>query len=165
VNKHYDLYLVRKYEPLYRNRYGDMNSTSMCWGFEVGNGWFNIIDTLSGLLCTHWLNAKEEYEFLKSREGSPRYDGVVDVYNKIITPEMVDEAGLKMQEQYEKVPIASQVKEKFGSLRFYVDNARNEHYDYIEFAERLSFHTCEVCGKPGKASKHGWITVRCKEHR
>lgn len=38
-----------------------------------------------------------------------------------------------------------QVKEKFGELRFYV-NANDAIYDYIEKAEKLSKHICEVCG-------------------
>ena len=42
-----------------------------------------------------------------------------------------------------------QVKEKFGALRFYVENANDVIRQRIELAELESLNTCEVCGKPG----------------
>jgi len=56
---------------------------------------------------------------------------------------------------------ASQVKEKFGTLRFYMDGATDEMYDAINEAERLSATTCESCGLPGKVIGGGWIRVLC----
>ena len=69
-----------------------------------------------------------------------------------------------MDEEAEKVPVASQVKEKFGGLRFYVDRATEEHYNYINFAESMSYRTCEVCGNPGKRYTDGWHQVLCDAH-
>jgi hypothetical protein len=55
-----------------------------------------------------------------------------------------------------------QVKEKFGNLRFYVrfDGLRLSHADdaisrRIDAAMEESFHTCEVCGKPGDYESYG----------
>lgn len=45
--------LCRKYPSLYRDRHGDPKSTAMCWGFDCGNGWFQVIDVLSELLSKH----------------------------------------------------------------------------------------------------------------
>ena len=56
------------------------------------------------------------------------------------------------------------VKEKFGGLRFYAscsDGAQGA----IDMAEHMSFKICEVCGKPGRANRGGWISVRCEECR
>lgn len=39
-----------------------------------------------------------------------------------------------------------QVKEKFGSLRFYADNTTDEEDKLIDFAEALSIKTCVGCG-------------------
>ena len=65
---------------------------------------------------------------------------------------------------------AVQVKEKFGTLRYYVDypNATsNESYriieDLIRQAEQKSGETCEVCGKPGEERNEGWIKTLCDE--
>ena len=59
---------------------------------------------------------------------------------------------------------AIQVKEKYGTLRFYTDYYHNMTEVYIQHAENKSAKTCEVCGKPGKMNTEGWITVRCDQH-
>lgn len=165
MNHWYDKYLVRKYAPLYRNRYGDMKSTAMCWGFECGDGWFNIINNLSYMLCADWLQVKKDYDHIKDRLGKKRFDGLDDEYNTIVTEEQIHNAKERMNLWYDRTPVATQVKEKFGGLRFYIDGGNDEHYALINFAELLSYNTCEVCGKPGKANRNGWITTRCNEHR
>lgn len=61
---------------------------------------------------------------------------------------------------------ASQVKEKFGTLRFYwssFDDA--EMTDRIVSAtEWLSGAVCETCGAPGSVRPGGWIWTCCDEH-
>ena len=59
---------------------------------------------------------------------------------------------------------AVQVKEKFGGLRFYVNEATDGQYAVISFVESLSIKTCEVCGAPGKQRGGGWIKTLCDEH-
>ena len=159
MNRHYDRYLVRKYAPLYRDRYGDMRTTSMCWGFEVGDGWFNIINELSRLLCDDWLSAKERFEFLCDNLGKQIWRG------RTVKQKEVDEAYSKMIEEEKKVPVVTQVKEKYGTLRFYIDGGTDEHYSLIRMAEGMSSVTCEVCGSKGKRNYYGWISTRCPEHR
>lgn len=62
-------------------------------------------------------------------------------------------------------PIASQVKEKYGSLRFYVWSASIEVFDLIERFETESQYVCEVCGKRGKVRNiHGWYSCLCDKH-
>lgn len=58
----------------------------------------------------------------------------------------------------------SQVKEKFGSLRFYAPG--NERINrLIHFAETLSAHTCEQCGAYGETQwVNGWTSTVCKAH-
>ena len=76
-------------------------------------------------------------------------------------------ARLQHMTDHEGVPrvVASQVKEKFGSLQFYVQHATEAQIDEIqEIAGRLS-HICEVCGAPGAlVVAGGWHQVRCAEH-
>ena len=60
---------------------------------------------------------------------------------------------------------ATQVKQKFGSLRFYMSYYSPKIEGIINLAERLSTNTCEVCGNKGKkVNKDGWITVLCISH-
>lgn len=62
-------------------------------------------------------------------------------------------------------PVAMQVKEKFGGLRFYVDNSDDDIDNIIAKYENLSIETCDVCGKTGKReSVNRWLSVRCTEH-
>ncbi|MBS1993425.1 MAG: hypothetical protein JSS83_23070 [Cyanobacteria bacterium SZAS LIN-3] len=58
---------------------------------------------------------------------------------------------------------ASQVKEKFGTLRFYLTCGTDEMYDLINAAEGLSAQTCEGCGQPGSVRSGGWIVTNCDE--
>lgn len=59
--------------------------------------------------------------------------------------------------------VATQVKEKFGTLRFYTNKWNEDANEYIRLAEELSAITCEECGKKGKLSSQGWYKVRCAE--
>jgi len=56
-----------------------------------------------------------------------------------------------------------QVKEKFGTLRFY-SPVTDQIAKYINLAERLTENTCEICGKDGKLHTDGWNYVACEEH-
>jgi len=56
---------------------------------------------------------------------------------------------------------ASTVKEKFGGLRFYMTSETDEMAKAIRTAERKSYKTCEMCGKPGKPNPVGWISTLC----
>jgi hypothetical protein len=57
-----------------------------------------------------------------------------------------------------------QYKEKFGTLRVYVDNADDDVDGMIRFAEYLSSKTCQDTGKRGQLCKRGmWYSTLCQE--
>ena len=57
-----------------------------------------------------------------------------------------------------------QVKEKFGTLRFYVSSAPDEIYELIDEYEKKSGTICETCGKTGTLKEsHGWFMTVCEE--
>ena len=69
---------------------------------------------------------------------------------------------------YAKLPkstYVTQVKEKYGSLRFYIGSGSNRTFDLIDAAERESETTCEACGSPGTIIEEGWYKCRCPECR
>lgn len=61
-------------------------------------------------------------------------------------------------------PRASQVKEKYGTLRFYLHGETDEMNKIVEAAEEESERTCETCGEPGKIRGTGWYYTACDKH-
>ena len=58
--------------------------------------------------------------------------------------------------------VAAQVKEKLGTLRFYVDGGDTTTEAMIELAEAMSGRVCELCGSPAKTSRgSGWLHTTC----
>jgi len=55
----------------------------------------------------------------------------------------------------------AQIKEKFGTLRFYLDGGTEALYERVSQAEQLSAVTCEVCGAPGELRGGGWLKTLC----
>jgi hypothetical protein len=114
------------------NRNKDMQETCMCWGFECGDGWFQILDSLMGNIQNH-----------------------IDWNNKNFE---------KGYTQYKYVPQVTldQVKEKFGTLRFYYTGGDDYISGLVSMAESMSAVTCESCGHPGEQTRGGWIKTNCK---
>jgi len=59
-----------------------------------------------------------------------------------------------------------QIKEKFGTLRFYVCGADDQIFQWIVEAERETANTCEACGAPGSLHcRVGgyWLYTRCPQ--
>jgi len=161
-----DKVLCEKYPKMFANRYADMMTTTMCWGFECGDGWYNILDTL----CEALTNS---------------YTTCIDFGNG-----QIEDAGDPPQ------VIVTQVKEKFGTLRFYYhiqcqglkykelcekygdnhDGIQNWISDYnryydgaVHMAEVMSSRTCEFTGQQGElhssgGTRNGWLKTISREH-
>jgi len=130
-----DRQLCEKYPKIFAKRHASMMETAMCWGFEHGDGWYQIIDSLCGNIQHH-----------------------IDWNNKNFE---------KGYTQYKQVPqvVASQVKEKFGTLRFYYDGGDDYISGLVSMAESWSAVACEECGAPGTQNSQGWIKTLCETHR
>lgn len=104
-------------------------------GFEIGKGWYHIIELLCEHIQTHidWNNARGE-----------RY------------PEL-------SYKPIEQVKV-EQIKEKFGGLRFYYSGGNDIIAGMITMAEAWAEHTCETCGDIGKRRSGGWIRTLCDKH-
>ena len=57
-----------------------------------------------------------------------------------------------------------QVKEKFGTLRYYASWEDQVISKYIQNAEKESAKTCETCGAKGKLYAQGWWVTLCPRH-
>ena len=58
----------------------------------------------------------------------------------------------------------TQIKEKFGGLRFYYDGGDDYVGGLVQMAEAWADRTCEVCGKPGTIRDLSWVKTLCDEH-
>jgi len=60
----------------------------------------------------------------------------------------------------------SQVKEKFGLLRVYIEEGNEDMFGLLYEAEKQSRNICEFCGERGKTSGWGtgWKKTLCDKH-
>jgi len=82
--------------------------------------------------------------------------------------DLIAELSKKLEAEIMKQPVddqqyimASQVKEKFGTLRFYMSTETDEMSKLINEAEDKSAETCEVCGAKGELHQDGWWSTLC----
>ncbi len=104
--------LFDAFPHLYRGHHKPVQQSLMSFGFECGDGWFELLWRLS-----------EAIEKEAARSG--------------------------IDEQSESWPEATQVKQKGGGLRFYLEHATPTMMPLIEEAEKAAEWTCQECGADG----------------
>lgn len=160
MRKELDEALCAKYPEIFRDRHKPMTETAMCWGFACGDGWYAVIDTLCSLLMSEVTTLRRSVDII--RRNLDQLDQVDERQRKYFTPERLAEQEAKLAEAEAELPIASQVKEKFGGLRFYVDRGNEKHHAYITFAEAMSYTICEECGATKDVHQTtGWVRTTC----
>ncbi len=100
---------------------------------------------------------------MKIREFSKAYESFFPVGEgwKPLVTNLVND----IMEIDEKIEV-TQVKEKFGGLRFYINKGSKDVYDLISRAERESLEICELCGSKEDVKQYGsWIKTHCKQCR
>lgn len=109
-----------------------------------------------------WPGAPEkipEYDY-EYTELDAMPDGWRKAFGEQMCQEIMDE--LVAHDMVDRYRIM-QVKEKYGSCRWY-DNGFTQHgYEIIRKYEWLSAKTCIVCGKPATRRTRGWICPYCDE--
>jgi len=169
-----DKLLCEKYPKMMVNRNKPMQETCMCWGFECGDGWFNILDQLMGNI-QHHIDWKE-----KQRNGAIKYNemaaqaktGNFDLFEEDMKALPNDEYKEKrlaeivagdFRQVPESIPQVTldQVKEKFGTLRFYYSGGDDVIDGMVRMAESMTGVTCESCGNVGERRGGGWVHTYC----
>lgn len=174
-----DAALCEKYPKLLRDRYASEMETCMCWGFSCGDGWYTLLDALMGNIQSHidWRMQKHEYAIKLNEIQAQVANGGMTLFNaeyarltEVAREEKLEEfladarAG-KIREVPPKPEqvVLSQVKEKFGTLRFYYNGGHSDDYinGLVSMAESMSGRMCEDCGNVGKRNGGGWIRTLC----
>lgn len=118
-----------------------------------------------------WLSTDEDdYETCWMVNDLP--EGWVNAFGDQMCSELVAALG-----EYADRWITVQVKEKYGSIRWYysfdVDGLPNEEIEKVNQVEKLvsdiidkydeiSYHTCVFCGAPATRTTTGWIMPICQ---
>lgn len=114
--------LVERYPKLFDGYGAPPDKSLLAFGFECGDGWFDLLDTL----CAQLSRLKPS-----SADGDPLPINVL------------------------------QVKEKYGTLRFYLGNCTDDALALADFAEAMSAKICETCGNKGRTCGTMWLKTLC----
>jgi len=177
MKRELDEYLCKVYPKMMVNRDKNMMETCMCWGFDCGDGWFQILNQLMGNIQHHidWKERQREVaikfnqmsEQLKAGDSTlfdEEYKDMINQeYKEKRRQELIDRYPIVIPETITQVTL-DQVKEKFGTLRFYYSGGDDYIRGLVSMAESMSGVTCETCGKPGTSTGGGWIKTVCVEH-
>ena len=170
-----DKLLCEKYPKMMVNRNKPMQETCMCWGFECGDGWFNILDQLMGNIQHHidWKEKQKrwamEYNEMATQAKAGNFDLFEasmkalpnDEYKEKRLAEIVAGDFREVPESIHQVTL-DQVKEKFGTLRFYYSGGDDYISGLVSMAESMTAVTCESCGNIGESRGGGWIHTYCE---
>lgn len=155
MKEHLEQDLLNRYPLLFkRNGQG-----TLIGGFAVGDGWYDLLNTLCELLYAPVSRAQRTYELMRRMEVEQRRLG-----DKVVTAVDVERSRLAMAAAGYALPTVVQVKEKFATLRFYLLGASEQTSAYVEFAECMSATMCEECGAPGSLREGQWLRTLCDEH-
>ena len=173
-----DKQLCEKYPKIFKNRNASQIESCMYWGIDVSDGWYDIIDALCQAATYTYTTSimVDEADGKRLNIAPYSYTNETTYHFEIKPPQLV----------------ADQVKEKFGTLRFYyhteleekmsylketgkypeLDKILESYYNYfdgiVHFAETLSERTCEVTGLKGEmhvtgGGGSGWYkTLNCE---
>ena len=147
--------IVEKYPLLFQSD-TDTQTPFKLFGFECNEGWYDIIENMCRCMYSEHRSAK--YMLDHTLDRLAQFPGREDL--------------LELQEQYTKalnkaikrLPKIAQIKEKFGTLRVYLDGGCGTAHGIAEMAEAMSEVTCEICGNKGHTYTMGWHKTLCYEH-
>lgn len=156
MNKELDEKLCKDFPEIFRDRHGDTRTTAMCWGFDCGDGWEPVIRFACKRIMSKVDRLRYAIKYCEENLNKSEWN----------TREKLDEKKQQLEEELKFIPVAAQVKEKFGGLRFYVNGGNDRVWDIIGTAESLSYHVCEECGTMKNVMTYtcGWNRTLCDEH-
>lgn len=133
-----DKKLCEKYPKIFAQRNLPMTETCLYWGMDCGDGWYWLIDNLCHSI-----------------------QGYVDCHNEGVN--IRQKAGTMIKGDKELQVEAVQVKEKFGQLRFYINQGDETIYGMIWLAESMSKGICEMCGATENvtSTEGRWVKYLC----
>lgn len=168
MNNNLDKLLSEKYPKLFRE----------LMGFEHGDGWFNIVNALCRNIQHHidW-NRRQRARAIQYNRCLKRalagdkagllwyhtHDRVTEYTHKLVEKD-IETAEFRNVLPIVHQVVVQQIKEKFGTLRFYYTGGDDYVQGLVNMAEAMSACTCETCGNLGEQRVDRWIRVLCDTH-
>ena len=176
--------LMEKYPEFFLKTDEGVVASSSC-GVYCPIGWHTLVDDLLQSIKNQITNVyrsklvvtNKKYYFWNGL--SHIVNGSITILSKVVNNRTINSKLFKLDHKfrqratkfrtYERVImepiIIEQIKEKFGTLRFYYSNGTPEIDGIVAFAEYLSSVTCEETGKRGELchNQRGWYKTLCKE--
>jgi hypothetical protein len=125
----------------------------------INDGWFDIIDMLCNNIQHRIDNAVTQRQYAiewNEDVNDPDFEWT----------KFGEREERKVPELVEQV-VAKQIKEKFGTLRFYYDGGDDYIRGLEAMAASMTSRICEQCGCPGTSrstKKQRWVLVLCDKH-
>lgn len=178
MKKELEQQLYKMYPLLFSEKDLGMAHTCLFYGIECGDGWFPLIKSLCHAIQSHlnsqkdrikwntdWNNmllaAQIHNDFSLFEEYYKRYTSERREHQRAhimaLLPRSVEKETLQV--------IVQQVKQKFGTLRFYYNGGDDYISGLVSMAEIYSAKVCEQCSSPAILNKSGWIRALCNKCR
>jgi len=128
----------------------------------INDGWFDVLD----LLCDNIQNRIDNIVMQRGYAMEWNKDVNDPDYDWSDKSSFIEREERVVPELIEQV-VAKQIKEKFGTLRFYYSGGDDYIRGLESMAASMTSRICEVCGNPGTSrstEKQRWVLVLCDKH-
>ncbi len=152
--------IVEKYPVMFQDYGGDMRKTCMHWGFECGDGWYNIINTL----CqdVEMIIGEKDIKVIAD-QVKEKFGGLRFYYHIEYTPSFFSTMCTNIR-NFCYHHMWGGIYNKMRSFRKKFFRSTIEKIsDAISDIEGKSYKTCESCGAPGKRTGGSWIKTLCEK--
>lgn len=171
-----DQQLCLAYPKIFTRTYQETDKLQ--FGFECGDGWYHIINNSCRLIQSHisWQDKRIQQIKHTNKIRAALLAGDSSLFDneyKIFSNEYRKQKHTEFMESARPAPVprsikqlvADQIKEKFGTLRFYYDGGDDFCAGVVAMAEQISSNTCEVCSAYSETGGTGYIRTLCVVHR
>jgi len=173
-----DKMICDAYPKMFIERGMSADESCMAWGLAVGDGWSTLINMLCNNIQRHidWTiqrrNGVIKMNAIRAalKQGNTQlFDieygdlGWSEEFTSKRREELTNEDLRPVPDEVEQV-VVEQVKEKFGTLRFYYRGGDDYISGLVAMAESMSGYMCEGCGAPALTSRseRGWVNTTCQ---
>lgn len=167
--------LFKKYPRLFVHKDTSVQQSSMAFGIETGDGWYNLLDNLCSWIYFNMEANCHSYPVVEFTQIKEKF-GLLRIYYsaRVMTEKEYNETKkyhiLLPSTYYRycgKTTLWQKIK-RYALKKYYGESSPFDGAEGISgaicFAEYLSGTICEICGKPGKTVEiNKWYSTLCPE--